>query len=208
MARSLTFALGGDQFELALHKIDRAKLYGSVEREVFDAFGDPCDLATLARDGRTVIPYGGTASGYLNKDGLWVESADLTPVDVEGEKLEEVASSFNHTIDLGQEASLEDLLDHPARLAYHLTATEILPDLIKQKLAAGTIYRFGFSYRGGPKADPAFLLGAQDGSLWLLIGAHTDVSFVGYEQAAVCKAVQEKDSIETDDDDSFDFDML
>ncbi len=205
MPRSLTFALGKAQFEAELNKVDRSKLYGRVETQTFDAFGERCDLATLARDGRTLIPYGGTANGYLNKDGKWVETGERKPVDVEGNELSEVPSSFDAPIKLSKKASVEDLLDHPIRLAY-LLGVEELPAKVKTSLAKGEIYRFEFSYRGGPIPDPAFLIADEDGDLWMLVGSHSDIEFVGYEQAAVCAAVVEEDS-ETDAEE-FDFDML
>lgn len=206
MARSLTFAIGRSSFEAELIKVDRSKLYGRVETETFDANGKACDLATLARDGRTLIPYGGTAAGYLNKDGKWVETGERKPVDVEGNELIEVPSSFDAPIKLSQTATAEDLLDHPIRLAY-LLGGAALPKSLKKKLDAGEIYRFNFSYRGGPIADPAFLLTDEDGDLWMLIGSHSDIDYVGFEQAAVCAAVVEKDS-EEDSAEEFDFDML
>jgi len=69
MARKLEFEFGGEPFTLAITKVDRSKLYGRVKTETYDAHGQECTLATLARDGRTIIPYGGTASGYVNTEG-------------------------------------------------------------------------------------------------------------------------------------------
>lgn len=205
MARSLAFKLGKSQFEADIRKIDRSKLYGRVQTDTFDLNGAECDLATLARDGRTLIPYGGTASGYLNKDGLWVESRERKPVDLEGRELTEVPSSFDAPIALKAKATSEDLLDHPIRLAY-LLVSEKFPAPVRKSLDGGDIYRFDFSYRGGAIADPAFLLADEDGDVWMLIGSHSDVEFVTFEQAAICAPVAQKDS--EDDADEFSFDML
>jgi hypothetical protein len=205
MARSLSFKLGRSTFEAEIRKIDRSKLYGRVQTQTFDANGAKCDLATLARDGHTLIPYGGTAAGYLNKDGLWVETGERKPVDVEGNELTEVPSSFDAPISLKKKASAEDLLDHPIRLAYLLVADEF-PAPVRTSLDGGDIYAFDFSYRGGAIADPAFLLSDEDGDVWMLIGSHSDVEFVTFAQAAICAPVAEKDS--EDDADAFDFDML
>ncbi len=205
MPRSLAFKLGKANFEAELRKVDRTKLYGRVDTETFDVKGKECNLATLARDGRTLIPFGGTAAGYLNKDGMWVESGERKPVDVEGNELEEVPSSFDAPITLKKKATLEDLLDHPIRLAYLLGAEEV-PAAVKKSLDAGDVYRFDFSYRGGAISDPAFLLSDEDGDLWMLVGSHSDVEFIGFEQAAVCATVAQDDS--EDDEDEFSFDML
>ena len=56
MARKLEFDFGGNNFTMAIHKVDRSKLYGRVKTETFDANDKECTLATLARDGRTIIP--------------------------------------------------------------------------------------------------------------------------------------------------------
>lgn len=205
MARTLSFAVGRSKFTAELIKVDRSKLYGSVTTETLDPEGERCQLATLARDGRTLIPYGGTAAGYLNTDGKWVNSNERQPVDVDGEPLSEVESSFNAPIRLKKTASVEDLLDIPVRLAYRLGGAELSPSVSK-KFSAGTIYSFDFSYRGGPNPDPAFVLTDEDGDLWMLVGEPSDVDFLTYEKAALCASCDEQDS--EDDNDEFDFDML
>ena len=69
MPRALKFKYGDSEFECELNKIDRRKLYGSVDVETRDIDGNRCGLATLANDGKTLIPYGGTALGYISSDG-------------------------------------------------------------------------------------------------------------------------------------------
>lgn len=206
MARSLTFQLGNRQFDLELLKIDRTKIYGSVEVITRDHEGEEAELLSLARDGRTMIPYGGTGSGYINADGFWVETGERIPVDADGEELDQVASSFDAPIKLKDKVSEEDLLDHPIRLAYLLKGE--VPSKIAKALKDGAIYHFGFSYRGGPVEDPAFLIADVDGDVWMLIGNEADVSFRNYKQAAVCASVAEVESDEDDEADEFDFDML
>ena len=66
MPRALKFKYGNSEFECELNKIDRRKLYGSVDVETRDIDGNRCGLATLANDGKTLIPYGGTALGYIS----------------------------------------------------------------------------------------------------------------------------------------------
>jgi hypothetical protein len=209
VARKLEFIFGNEAFTVGIHKVDRSKVYGRVETETFDANMKPCTLATLARDGRTIIPYGGTASGYVNTEGLWVTRDELIPINRDGEEIPEVESSFKTLTKLDNEVSIEDFLDHPIRLAYRLDAeTEINEGLLK-KLKAGAIYQFPFSYRGGIYHDPAFLMMGEDDILWMLIGHKSEIEFVGFEQAAICAAraeeLGEDDSLETD---AFDFDML
>ena len=209
MARKLDFEFGGAPFTVAIHKVDRSKLYGRVETETFDANDKECTLATLARDGRTIIPMGGTASGYINTEGLWVTRDELIPIDRDGKEISEVASSFSAPTVLTQEVDIDTFLDHPIRLAYRLDAETEISAALLGKLKTGAIYQFPFSYRGGIYFDPAFLMQGEGETLWMLIGQKSDIEFVGFEQAAICAAraeeLGEDDSGETD---AFDFDML
>ena len=207
MPRALTFKFGADTFDCPLIKIDRSKIYGSVEVVTTDHENAEAELLSLARDGRTLIPLGGTASGYVNTDGFWIETGERTPVDAEGDPLELVESSFAAPIPLTQKVSEDVLLDHPVRLAYNLGAEDVPAKLMKD-VGRGTIYQFGFSYRGGPVEDPAFLLADLDGDLWLLICNEAEVSFRDFKQAAICAAAATDEVEDDSEDDNFDFDML
>jgi hypothetical protein len=210
MARSLNFEYKGKSFSLDLIKVDRTKLYGDVALETFDDAGKPCELVTLARDGRTIIATGGTASGYVTEDGEWVERDELTAINPKGEKLPVVPATFDLTTALTTEVSAEGYLDYAIRLSYLLTPAEgsLDPDFAKA-LKAGSIFRIDFSYRGGSFADPAFILGGDGDTVWLMIGEPGEVEFVSFSQAAICAANAQAES-ETDEDqgDDFDFDML
>ena len=120
MARSLEFAFKGQSFRGELVKVDRGALYGSIDVETRDRNGQRCSVATLASDGRTLIQTGGTAIGYLARDGRWLERAELTAVDARGAKLNTVASSFDAPIVLETRTTAERFLDHSIRLAYAL----------------------------------------------------------------------------------------
>lgn len=207
MPRNLTFKSGRSTFEAELVKIDRTKVYGSVEILTEDHEGAEVELLTLARDGRTLIESGGTGAGYVNSDGYWVETGERIPVNAEGDPLELIESSFDAPIPLKDTVAEEVLLDHPIRLAYHLETTGAPAALLK-RLAAGAIFHFAFSYRGGPVADPAFVLTDTDGDLWLLVGNAADVDFRDYKQVAVCCAAAEEEVEDDDEADNFDFDML
>ena len=61
MARALVLSLDGQEFPVSLVKIDREKLYGTVEIEAFDEKGREASLRVLAADGKTLIDKGGTA---------------------------------------------------------------------------------------------------------------------------------------------------
>ena len=215
MARSLLFDYKGSTFRCQIDKIDRSKLYGSVDIETRDMDGNVCRLANIANDGKTLVPYGGTAYGYLNPDQEWVCRKDITPVDYEGNKLEEVPSSFKETLSLTETATIEEFLDHGIRLSYALTAIrndeedESIPEIdsaFLKQLEKGTIFRTDFSYRGGVDPDPAFIMQDESGTVWMLIAEESELEFVGLEQAGVIAATQGQD--DEDESDDLDFGML
>lgn len=209
MPRSLTFTLDSQTVEAQLIKVDRKQLYGSVSVETRDSNDARCTVATLAEDGKTLIPRGGTALGYVNPDGEWVTRDQLKPVDLLGNALDEVESSFDYPIVLSMVNNVEHFLDHNVRLSYHLNAEGGFPDDWTKQLKAGALFEFGFSYRGGIALDPAFIICDDDDNIWLLIMQANDVQFVSLEQAAVCAGEALIDEIEDgEEESSLDFGML
>ena len=185
MARTLEFRFAGQSFKCAIDKVDRSALYGSTDVETRDAQGRRCETATLAADGRTIIPSGGTAIGHFNVEGRWLERGDLMAVDARGHGINPVASSFDGAIDLETKTTPERFLDHSIRLAYALDVVEgAVPQGLATTLDGGGVYKLDFSYRGGSTADPAFMLKGADGALWLLVGDENNVDFVGFTEVA------------------------
>src|SRR5215471_11285880 len=104
MPRALAFTHRGAEIAFQIEKLDRAKLYGSVDVEAFDTKGQRCDLATLASDGKTLLGKGGTAAGFLSEDGRWLERSALKPVDAFGDAIQPVPSSFSAPVEVAEEA--------------------------------------------------------------------------------------------------------
>ena len=204
MPRALKFKYGDSEFECELNKIDRRKLYGSVDVETRDIDGNRCGLATLANDGKTLIPYGGTALGYISSDGEWVERTDLKPVDLSGNELPLLSSSFDVTIELKKTATLEEFLNYSSRLVYLMGTDDNFAPEVTEQLKEGVIFQFEFLYREGISADPAFLLGTSDGLIWMMVGKPSAIEYVGLDQAAVCFVDNEDD----EEVEEFDFEML
>jgi hypothetical protein len=209
MARTLQFTYGGRSVPCSIEKVDRGRLYGSRSLETLDSKGHPCGLATLAADGHTLIPMGGTAIGHLGPDGLWVEGDALTAVDAEGKPLPRIPSSFDGPIPLEQTVTVDRLLDHSIRLTYALTPLDgpLDPELVGA-LTGGAIFSFPFSWRGGVASDPAFLLRGEDGTVWLLIGDANRIRLVGLEQAARCGVEVEEEPLPGEAEADLDFRML
>jgi hypothetical protein len=205
MARTLAFEIDGRQVRCAIGKVDRTDLYGRVDVEIHDRNGAPCEVATLAADGHTLITGGGTGLGYLSGDGRWVERSELVPVDEAGRRLNAMPSSFDAPVELAIRTTPERFLDHAIRSAYVLSPEEPgLPPALAADLAGGAIYKVDFSWRGGVTADPAFVLQGADGALWLLVGAECTVNPVGFTQAAAAVAGEDDDG----GGDDLDFEMM
>lgn len=210
MARSLQFLHASGPLEAAILKVDRSKLYGRRDLETLDRDGHPCSLATLAADGHSLIPVGGTAIAHLDAEGLWLDGDDLKPVAPDGTELPLKPSSFEAPIPLDTPVEVDHLLEHSIRLTYTLDLLGPVPPPLASALEAGTIFGFPFSWRGGADTDPAFLLRGEDGTLWLLVGDPNSIREVGLQQAAPCGSVAEVDEQDApgSSEDPLDFRML
>lgn len=188
-----------------MHKVDRSKLYGFKELLVLDEQGAPCELTTLAEDGKTLIGKGGTGVGYLDADGAWIEKSDLTAVDLEGSEILPVPSSFSAPIPLAEKADQEEFLNHNIRLIYRLES-ESLDESLASELEQGAIFKFGYSFRGGLEADAGFLLNNDAGETFFLVGDPTSVQYLGLQQSAAASPAATGD--EGRGDDLMDFGMI
>jgi len=210
MARTLQFIHAGRPLACAIVNVVRGRLYGSRSLETLVGQGQPCSLATLATDGHTLIPMGGTAIGHIGPDGRWIDTDVLTAVDGEGAPLPRIPSSFDGPIPLEQTVAVDRLLEHSIRLTYALLPLEGPLDAeLAGALDSGAIFSFPFSWRGGVASDPAFLLRGEDGTLWLLIGDANRVRLVGLEQAARCGVEMEEEPLPAEEAEAeLDFRML
>ncbi|MBC6480897.1 MAG: hypothetical protein GDA56_27075 [Hormoscilla sp. GM7CHS1pb] len=204
MAKPLILTYDGKDIPFSLAKVDRSKLYGSVDIETLDEDGKICEMAVLAGDGKTLIGKGGTALAYISQNGEWCDKSNLKPVDFDGNEIKPVQSSFNQPNSLERKVTIDEFLNFNIRSSYMLNCeTELDPKLLEE-LGNGAIYAFPFSYRGGLEPDTAFLLKGTDDTIWMLVGKETEIRFIGYEQTA---AVPEAES-EIEEDDDMDFGMM
>jgi len=203
MAKPLVFQYGGRELSFALNKVDRAALYGHKEVEVRNEDGKVCELATLEDDGRSVVGRGGTGLAYISADREWCDKANLKPIGLEGNEITPVGSSFGAPIPLVQKASVNDYLDHKIRLVYHLTSEDDVSQLLED-LNRGTIFSFPYSYRGGLQADAAFLLVADGGKAFMVVGNRVEMQFLGLQQVGALT----EDEGDDDETDLMDFDMM
>ena len=195
--------MDGDEFSVTLIKVDREKLYGTVEIEAFDERGDAATLKVLAADGNTLINKGGTALEPLDEDGNSLERDKLKAVDREGAEIKPLVSSFDQTNKLVP-AEIDDYLSLIVKSVYLLGPFESssMTVLIKN-LAAGNLYSFPFSYRDGIESDDAFLVGNKK-YVFMVVGDAGTFDFVKLNQNVVLDAGEEQEIV----DDDIDFDLL
>lgn len=206
MAKPLKFDYAGTPVEFEMIKVDRSKLYGFKEQEVLDESGEPCELTTLADDGRTLVGKGGTGIGYVDADGNWADKGSLTPVDLEGNEMTPVPSSFSAPIALDDEVTLDEYLSHNIRLIYQLQAINVDNNLLA-KLNAGAIFSFPYSYRGGLESDAGFLLTNDNEEIFFLVGDQANLDYKGLQ--ATPTVVAAEDEADSDgNDDLIDFGMI
>ncbi|MBC6421942.1 MAG: hypothetical protein GDA38_10605 [Hormoscilla sp. SP12CHS1] len=205
MAKPLVLTYDGKDIPFSLAKVDRSKLYGSVDIETLDEDGKICEMAVLAGDGKTLIGKGGTALAYISQNREWCDKSNLKPVDFDGNEIKPVQSSFNQPNPLERKVTIDKFLNFNIRSSYMLNCeTELDPKLLDE-LGNGAIYAFPFSYSGGLEPDTAFLLKGTDDTIWMLVGKETEINFIGYEQTA---AVEEAEAEIEEDDDMMDFGMM
>ena len=206
MAKPLVFSFGGQQMAAQMSKVDRSKLYGTKETEMLDEQNKVCELATLAADGWTVIGRGGTATGYMTVEGHWCDRTELTPVDLAGEPIEPVLSSFEAPVSLVETIDINEYLNYEIRSVYALTLDEQSSlSLLIEQLQRGTIFRFQFSFRGGLEAEEAFLLMNDVNDLFMVIGSPSGFPFIGLQPPG---ADEDQESPPDEDADPMDFEMF
>ena len=203
MARPLILTLDGEEFPVTLVKIDREKLYGKVEIEAFDDKGREASLRVLAADGKTLIDKGGTALATITDKGDSIDRNDLVPINADGEKIEQVPSSFGQKNEL-KPATVEDYFLQIVKSVYLVGPYELANiTALKDQLETGQMYTFPFSWRGGIEYDNAFMIG-NGGEAFLVVGKQAEFQFIKLNQAAVLESTEEEE-ISADD---LDFDLM
>ena len=202
MARTMSFLIDGQEYEVEPAKIDRRRLYGWSEVHAFDDDGNECTLVATDSSGTIIIPKDGVAVGLLGPDGRWVRRNQLKAIRVDGGDAVMVESSYNRVNQLTQKASPEDLLDCSITGFYHLAnaGAELIGAI------GDDIYRFDYCYLDSYETSPGFLLVSEiDGQsqLFMLVGTPNRFEFIGLDQVMVLDEAEDEE-----DDDDLDFSMF
>ena len=79
MSRQIKFNLEGVLLQAPISKVDRAKLYGTSTREVYDENGDECTLSDLYQ-GSVILPKGSVSQVLIDKKGNYVSKIRIDRV--------------------------------------------------------------------------------------------------------------------------------
>ena len=203
MAKALRLSLDVNEFDVMITRIDRDDLYGRVEIEAFDEKGKPAELKVLAADGKTLIEKGGSALEVVNEKGDSIDRSEMVPVDLDGDPLPKVESSFGQTNKLSK-AEVDEYLGLVVKSIYILDPAEDSDiDYLIDHLESGQMYKFPFSYRGGIEHDAAYIVGSGKDA-FMIIGKDGEIDYLKLNQASVLEP-QEEQEISADE---ISFDLL
>ncbi len=199
MAKPLQFKGVGLECSAQIEKVDRDKIYGWVNTRALDDKGELCVTASLLDDGKTLIPAGGFTLKLISESGSEIARKDLIAKDDDGNTLNLIPSSFDTTIELRDDVSLEDYLDLQVKTVYQLTM-DSGKDALLTTLGKGLL-SFNFNYRAGYETDTGYLIPV-DNEVFAVIGRPTKFEMIKLETLAI------EDDETSEDDESLDFGML
>jgi hypothetical protein len=202
MAKPLNFKINSQVYGLEPLKLDRKKLYGGKQKLVLDDNHNECNTISLFSDRSIIIPKGGLGLGSISEDGKWVDKFDMVYVDLQGEAVDLVPSSFDSVIELKETVSVETFLEHNITSIYSLQGEENHPAFVGAIAGNKRIFTFIFNFRADYEGDPAFIV-ENAGELFVLIGKKIEFDFISLDEAG---AFEDGDSSE--DEDEFDFSMM
>lgn len=198
MARKAEFTLNGKSVSAELKKVDRKKIYGWSNIEVYDDNGSTCKLAGLA-EGIYVMPSGSTSLVTLDSNGKSVSRSSLVGVDKDGKKVPIVPSIYDEKVVL-KESSIDDYLTLAVKSVYQLNLEN--DDFLLDELNSGKIYHFIFNYRADYEGDDAFLI-SNENEVFAITGMCAELDFVGLENNE-----QELYQQDQEDEEDLDFAMF
>jgi len=191
MSRKIDIAFQGNVMRIALHRVDRSRLYGSSRRIGLDAKGRECATALLTHDGRHVLGPGSTAGMYLNEKGDLIVREALARVDERGQPTSSEIADQSRPHELTGPVPAEALLECVVAAVYAVDASE-LDSTLSAALSRGDIFHL---------PDKGFLL-TNEHCVFLLAAKPMRFDFVGRDRQII---------LEEDDDNEYDdlsFEMM
>ena len=187
MRRTIEIAQGEAASVFAVRKLSRATLYGSKRRAAIDAEGRECEAAALTRDGRCVLPRGGTALVYLDENGDTVERSELAS----SGSLTDVLKRKDGPPFACVPALPRDVLSCVTTRVYRLDAVYISRALDAVLNKTGVL-RLRQVQEDADENERAFLV-RNDAGHFLLLGERNGFDFVGPDELDLSMADDETD---------------
>ena len=177
MARKAKFSFNDITMSAEIIKVNREKIYGWSEVEVYDKHSSKCELARLV-DGQYIIPSGYSSLVTLNDKGDAISKNELIGFDNSGNKVDLVPSIYDQEI-LLEESSIDEYLLLSVKSVYQLNIEEDKLNVIKK--LNGKVFYFVFNYRADFEGDDAFLI-TNENEIFIVSGKLTEFEFIGLEE--------------------------
>jgi len=200
MSRQIKFNLEGVLLEAPITKIDRAKLYGTSTREVYDENGDECTLSDLYQ-GSVILPKGSVSQVLIDKKGNYVSRSELIGFNRLNQKVEKVASIYSQENNC-KKTSIDEFLSANIKSVYQLNIELDNLESWKKCFLNNEIYHFIFNYREDFEGDDAYIL-SNGSDFFVIVGKQNEYEFLELDTISV-----ESDEEDIADDDNLDFSMF
>lgn len=200
MSRQIKFNLEGVLLHAPISKVDRAKLYGTSTREVYDENGDQCTLSDLYQ-GSVILPKGSVSQVLIDKKGNYVSRSELIGFNRLNQKVEKVASIYSQENNC-KKTSIDEFLSANIKSVYQLNIEHDNLESWKKCFLNNEIYHFIFNYREDFEGDDAYIL-SNGSDFFVIVGKQNEYEFLELDTISV-----ESDEEDIADDDNLDFSMF
>ena len=200
MSRQIKFNLEGVLLQAPISKVDRAKLYGTSTREVYDENGDECTLSDLYQ-GSVILPKGSVSQVLIDKKGNYVSRSELIVFNRLNQKVEKVASIYSQENNC-KKTSIDEFLSANIKSVYQLNIEHDNLESWKKCFLNNEIYHFIFNYREDFEGDDAYIL-SNGSDFFVIVGKQNEYEFLELDTISV-----ESDEEDIADDDNLDFSMF
>jgi len=182
MSRQIKFNLEGVLLEAPINKIDRAKLYGTSTREVFDENGEKCTLSDLYL-GSVILPKGSISQILIDRKGNYVSRADLIGFNKSDQKVEKVASIYSQENNC-KKTSIDEFLSANIKSVYQLIIENDNLEKWRKCFSNNEIYHFIFNYREDFEGDDAYIL-SNGKDFFVIVGKQNKYEFLELDTISI-----------------------
>ena len=200
MGRKVSFKIEGSLLESEIVKVDRAKLYGTSEKIIYDTNKEECVLSDLY-EGSIILPKGSVGQVLIDENGNSVSRSELIGFNLQGEKVEKVPSIFSIENNC-KKVEIDEFISSSIKSIYQLVIDEDQIETWKKFFTNNEVYLFEFNYREDYEGDEAFLISNEDG-FFISVGKSNEFEFLELSNISVEDTDEE---IEIEDD--LDFSMF